>query len=42
MKYVRQRGLGAAERLSSGAGSESLQPEHVSEAIHYRRLDRQL
>jgi magnesium chelatase family protein len=34
--------LRVARTIADLTGSESLQPEHVSEAIHYRRLDRQL
>ena len=34
--------LRVARTIADLAGEESLQPEHVSEAIRYRRLDRQL
>ena len=34
--------LRLARTIADLTGSEQLQPEHVSEAIQYRRLDRQL
>jgi len=34
--------LRLARTIADLADSDNIQPDHVSEAIHYRRLDRQL